>query len=329
MVEDAKINVGGNAQLNLLSSEISPACLGETWGGIFLSGDTLLTKQIRIRKSFITGTDTAISVTDANDIFITGNTILGDGTGQAIYIKGTKDFDVSDNVISRFETGIETYRCLSAAKAALIQRNIISEVEDAMHFDSDDHGKLVIGCNTLSYSNYGILSTANVLADQGSATYGAGNEFISSSSQTYHMLNHNNNGMRYYYDPSMSVSAYMNVTENAATYDQDCYDYSFDTSSSFHRPIIYQPTAEDPGMQLRTIPNPNSGMVSLNFHLGRAESGEIMISDIYGKLVYKSGITKDQAELKLNLTELADGMYIVSLQNSKGEKRTEKMIISR
>jgi hypothetical protein len=329
MGENVKINLSENAQLNIFDSEITNACLGEKWKGIHLLGDTAYTDQLNITGSFINGTDTVFRVFEANEVNITGSSFLGSGSGLALYVTKTFDFDFSNNTVFDYQVGVKTVNNRRAKKASLIQRNNISEVDTAMSFSGDYHNLLWIACNTLRYALRGISSSALNLKDQGSTSIGAGNEFISTSTATNHMLAHTNSAMRYYYDPSMSVASYMNVTEYAATNDEDCFTYSFDTTSS-HRYIPFAQVNSSPApaiISIVPVPNPSNGNTDIHYNCGEGLLGSLIINDMFGKKLEQFELKSDKGIVNLQYANVAKGLYIITLINSQGEYRTSKLII--
>lgn len=126
----------------------------------------------------------------------------------------------------------------------------------------------------------------------------------------------------------------MNITTIASTTNPACYTYAFDTSSTLasHSMVPLNPVQESIDkkvMDVYSVPNPNNGQASIYFSLGEAMQGELIIMDIYGKVVDRISLNSETNKIDVNYSEFANGIYMMSVRNSNGEVINKKMIISK
>ncbi len=82
---------------------------------------------------------------------------------------------------------------------------------------------------------------------------------------------------------------------------------------------------ENPNLQLKMVyPNPSTGIIFLNCQSGK---GTVHVLDINGRLL-KSEAFIDESPLKLNLSNLKDGVYFIQLKQNK-ITITNKLILSK
>ncbi len=82
--------------------------------------------------------------------------------------------------------------------------------------------------------------------------------------------------------------------------------------------------------QISLFPNPSSGLVTLVYTNDDNENSIIDVYDIAGRIIYSQNttITNGQNVISLNLKNISDGIYFVSLKVGKSEHR-EKLIIKK
>lgn len=73
------------------------------------------------------------------------------------------------------------------------------------------------------------------------------------------------------------------------------------------------------GEELTLYPNPTSGALNLHLKVMPNESSEVMIVDMYGRMLKRQTIPALQNKLSLDLSELRSGMYYLRLKNDRGE----------
>ena len=335
LAENASINVMPGGKLIIDASRLESSCIGKKWTGIDVKGAPAFQNPLIIQNSFITGSDSPLSLDKTQGILISRSTFLGDNIGTAIVMNKMKDFQISENTFSNFITGIKTTNTSEADVKSIIEKNIFLNVKIALDFTKDKHTKLDVKCNRFSYTDYAILSDQTLLKDQGVLGEGAGNEFISNSTLANNKLKHTNgNSPKYYYDPSQPITSGMNVTTLLSATDRICYTYSFDTSStiSLQRLSALSNQEEVAPMQVvsvYSVPNPNNGKSSIFYNLGGEKQGELEIMDIYGKIIGQIKVTSESTKIDVDYRGYAPGVYLISLKNSKGEVTNQKMIIAK
>lgn len=326
-----KVQVVPGGIIKVLNSEIRSACVDKKWKGIDIKGNVLLPNPLVFDKSTISGTDYPLSVDMAKGIQITNSAFINDGLGTAITLTKMKDFTITGNTIDGYDIGIDTKNTDLADVRSLISKNVFDHVRVAVNFSNDNHKKLDILCNKFRYTDYAILSTQTQLSDQGTLTSGAGNEFSTSSTLTDNKLKHvNGNTLKYYYDPTNPISSGMNVTVVASLADPVCYTYSFDTSTvSSARLMSMAGSGVSSQVSLLLSPNPNPGLTTLQYSIGANTSGEIVISDLYGKIIARVPINSRDGKVDLNCLGYADGIYLVTLITESGQTMNQKMVIAK
>lgn len=334
LAENVQIRVMPGGKLIINGSELLSACNGKKWKGIEVKGNAVFVNPLTITNSFITGSDSPLDLDKLKGVLVSKTTLLGYDLGTAMVLNKMKDFEISENTFSNYATGIKTTNTSAADVRSGIEKNIFLNVKIAIDFSNDNHTKLDIKCNKFCYTDYAILSDHTILKDQGVLGEGAGNEFISNSSLANNKLKHTSgNSPKYYYDPSQPITSGMNVTTVASATDRTCYVYSFDTSSTtgshMMSPLNIQETISKQAMDVKCVPNPNSGEATIFFNLGEGTEGELVIMDIYGKIVDRMKVNSTSNKVEVNYKQFSNGIYIMSLTNTKGEKLTKKMIISK
>lgn len=335
LVENASIKVMPGGKLIIDASRLESSCIGKKWAGIEVKGAPAFQNPLIIQNSFIVGSDFPLNLDKTQGILISQSTFLGDNLGTAIVMNKMKDFKIFENTFSNFITGIKTINTSEADVKSIIEKNIFLNVKIALDFTQDKHTKLDIKCNRFSYTDYAILSNQTLLKDQGVLGEGAGNEFISNSTLANNKLKHTNgNSPKYYYDPSQPILSGMNVTTLSSTTDRVCYTYSFDTSStiSLQRLSALSTQEEVAPMQVvsvYSVPNPNTGKATIFYNLGGEKQGNLVIMDIYGKIIGQIKVTSESNKIDVDYREYSPGVYLISLTNFRGEVTNQKMIIAK
>lgn len=331
-IESAEVVLSSQAQIEVLPggklvivNSYLHGCDGAKWPGIEVKGNNNISDQLIINRSKITDAVTTVNADKTNGILITGN-LFSDGT-TAIEMNRNKGFIITDNEISNFTYGIKTSNTL--AGDALIKENYFSSVKYAIYSTNDNHSKLDITCNKFeNYSDYAVKSTGSTLKNQGTPSEGAGNTFNSSSVLLNNKFSHNGNAITYYVDPSnpITLTTGMGMNTLVATALADgCSVSSYRMPNNNNA----EPAINILNVSLDLIPNPNAGQASIYFGLGEEKQGELIIMDIYGKTIDRIKVTADANKVDVNYSEYANGIYMVSLRNSKGETINKKMIITK
>jgi hypothetical protein len=329
---NSRITVSAGGVLLIDHSELLPACSGDIWNGIEVKGDTVKT-QLLLTNSFIMGADTALILRKTINSEITGTSFIGTGSGIAIVMNKAKDFIIEENMFANYPTAIGTFNGYPSTVASSIRKNVVMNVNTAIASSASTHTKLDIQCNRFFYSQYGIYSTGSTIKDQGDSIYGAGNEFISNSTNADHMWKQiTGNNPVYYYDSFLSPD--MSVTTTASG-DRNCYTYSFDTTGSrrnVYIPYLDNNSAYDNkltgGLSVSAVPNPNSGEASIYFSLGEQKQGELVVRNIYGTVIDRYRLNTDVNKIDVSYSDLPGGIYFLTLTSVNGERKTSKMVIA-
>jgi hypothetical protein len=325
--EGVKITVQKGGDLQLFNAEFISSCSGKKWGGIVVKGGNDIKSTFAVSGCFFSGTDTPFHIDSIAGVHIRTNSLLGSNNGRAVYLYKMKDFDISGNTIFNFETGVASSK--SNGYTSSISKNIILEVDTCLYFDHDDNTQMDVLCNRFGYSEYAIRSASADQKALGTSSDGAGNEFISTSTNTYDKYYKTSGiSVTYHDDPSFPVTSGMNITVSTATDDAECYIYSFDTTSSkrFAKPHLNSVSS---GLDVFAVPNPNTGKAGIHFSLGTAHNGELSILDIYGKVMDRFAVSDDKQVVEVDYSKFASGIYILTLTTPNGELKTEKMLISK
>jgi hypothetical protein len=75
------------------------------------------------------------------------------------------------------------------------------------------------------------------------------------------------------------------------------------------------------------IPNPNNGQFSIELEAA-VDQGQIIMTDITGKTVYRQNIKKGDTSVLVNQTDIEPGIYIIVLQDG-AQVSTQKVVVNR
>jgi hypothetical protein len=332
-ITDAELDFAKNANIKvkqggklIIQSSFLHGCEDKQWDGIQVEGDGIMTGQLSINGSQIQDADIAVTADQAVGISIT-KTLFHFGQ-IAIKLKSNKGFNIVGNDFISYNIGIKTINTIS--DPALIEENYFFDVKYGVKSSNDNHMQLDIACNTFDYSDYAVYTDSTNLKDQGSLLSGAGNVFISSSVQFNNQFRHKGNPMRYYYDPSnpllLNPGGGLTATTQASGSDATC---SAPGGARFMNvQEIQKASLVNSSMEIYSVPNPNSGQATVYFKLGEEKNGEITITDLYGKLIETRKVSSETRSIDLNLGDLSNGIYFISLSNGKAAKMN-KIIVNK
>ena len=76
----------------------------------------------------------------------------------------------------------------------------------------------------------------------------------------------------------------------------------------------------------KVSPNPTTGALVIDFKVSRET--ELIISDLTGKVVMRKQLNKEDERMDLNISDIPDGVYILSLKEKENGNilYTEKVI---
>ena len=75
-------------------------------------------------------------------------------------------------------------------------------------------------------------------------------------------------------------------------------------------------------------PNPSSGIFRIQGEMTSSLNVTIMVRDLQGKLVYQSSESGTIIDQKINLSEVENGIYMITVSSDLGS-RTEKFFINK
>lgn len=82
-----------------------------------------------------------------------------------------------------------------------------------------------------------------------------------------------------------------------------------------------------PTAVLKVWPNPASGMLSVQ--IPGSNTGELLWSDITGRIIRRQPVPMDTAQLDLDISDLAPGLYILIWISASGEQISAKIVVQR
>ena len=82
---------------------------------------------------------------------------------------------------------------------------------------------------------------------------------------------------------------------------------------------------ENPKVTLSVFPNPTKGEISLSSNLSMKEQQEINITDVYGRIVYKARFEPFQVDMRIDLSDLAQGLYLINIGKNQEAIRISKV----
>ena len=91
--------------------------------------------------------------------------------------------------------------------------------------------------------------------------------------------------------------------------------------------VFLQPCGENEKVEILATPNPSDGQFTINLINWDEKEINLNIYDALGKNVYVGNIQNDQ--IKLNLSNLSSGVYIMSLGYHCGALSTFKLLINK
>ncbi|MDF2451601.1 MAG: C-terminal target protein [Bacteroidota bacterium] len=328
--ENSGIEVMAGGKLVILNSELRPCDITKKWKGISIKGNNSDANQLSVSEAHFYDATSPLVMDKVNGASILGNTF--DNGSTAISMDKCKNFTIAKNEFYIYNIGVYATNSILDVKS-MINENYFYKVRISVQLENGNHTKLDIKCNVFeAYDDYAILSKNSTLQDQGNATEGAGNLFISNSTKLNDKLNHNGNSMKYYYDPSNPVSLVtgnsLNALAQPAATDGSCNQYQNARMADLASENLKEEISKDK-MNVYAVPNPNSGLAAIYFNLGEGTQGDLIVMDIYGKVIDRIKINSGSNKVEVDYSQYANGVYLLSLTNSNGESVNRKMIIAK
>ncbi|HHH55393.1 MAG TPA: T9SS type A sorting domain-containing protein [Bacteroidetes bacterium] len=81
--------------------------------------------------------------------------------------------------------------------------------------------------------------------------------------------------------------------------------------------------------KLSIFPNPAMGFVNIVVDLSNEKTGNIQIRDIKGKILYKTEVSYQRKNIKLDISEYRSGVYFVKYRSETGEQELKKLLITK
>ncbi|MEZ4685555.1 MAG: T9SS type A sorting domain-containing protein [Bacteroidia bacterium] len=88
-------------------------------------------------------------------------------------------------------------------------------------------------------------------------------------------------------------------------------------------------TTDESGLEISAYPNPASQFVTLVLGTNKAQNASIAMYDSQGKKVYSSKqiLQEGETAVRLNVSEMAPGLYHIKVHTEQGEYKTTSILI--
>jgi hypothetical protein len=77
----------------------------------------------------------------------------------------------------------------------------------------------------------------------------------------------------------------------------------------------------------RVYPNPNKGMMTLEYQLGEGEKGILEVFSLIGQRVYAQGLRAESSRTTVELSDVTSGIYMIRIVVDGRLRLSEKMTI--
>ena len=74
-------------------------------------------------------------------------------------------------------------------------------------------------------------------------------------------------------------------------------------------------------------PNPNNGLMTLNYQLNEGESGTLEVVDLVGKRHHMQTLNGEHMTTTLSLSDVASGLYIISVRVNSEIRLSERISV--
>ena len=87
--------------------------------------------------------------------------------------------------------------------------------------------------------------------------------------------------------------------------------------------------SDEHGISISCFPNPGFGLIDINLIMPNTGLANLLISDINGKHILKRSnvLKRGNSKIQLDLNSINEGTYIISIEDSHGEKAFTKLLI--
>jgi hypothetical protein len=327
----AQIEVQSGGKLIVTGSNLH-SCEGSRWLGLSINGNNAA-DQFTITTSRLADAVNGVIADNTDNVLINGTVFENCTTG--VVVKTVDAFTITNNEFISLQTCVKTASCMN--NASEIKENLFYAADTCLLFKDDNHSSLNIFCNGfIDYEKFGIHSTNTTLKDQGNAGTGAGNRFISISSETNHELTHTGgNLMNYYYDPSypisLSTSSPYRATAIDGGSDRSCTEIEGRLVNLAN--IVKGPQTADKifsSVLISCVPNPSSGKNTFIFRLADdAHSPEIRITNLYGQVIKSYQLSPGSKSIEADLSNLDNGIYFYSLFANGQYADSKKIVLAK
>jgi hypothetical protein len=113
------------------------------------------------------------------------------------------------------------------------------------------------------------------------------------------------------------------IYQHPTDYSDDCMDYKDNA-----RKAKNVKTFETKGNNVLLFPNPNNGNFTLSYQLVNVTEADVKVEDITGKLIYVAKLNVQNRSIKMDLTNLRNGIYFVKVIGNKEIISVNKVIVN-
>jgi hypothetical protein len=311
-LENAMVYVHPGGKLILDHCQLESYCNNRPWRGITAKSNSTSATVLSISSCIFKNTSTPIIAEKIDQAIITDNAIIGEsnGLGTGISLEKCKNYEVRRNRVARFATGMKTSETYTSSAGSAIENNNFQAMQICLDMSSDGHATTDIRCNTFNYLQHGMRSSNCTLKNFGNSNESAGNRFISHSSQSNDKFTKTGgNSPSYYYDLANPITSGMSISTNSASAARNCLPA--DTSSS--RVINDIPLIAGDQNMLMVVPNPNTGKMTIKYHLVETGNSRMVVSDLQGRIVFEKMLDNSSGQADLDMTGYSKGVYFVNV----------------
>jgi hypothetical protein len=81
-------------------------------------------------------------------------------------------------------------------------------------------------------------------------------------------------------------------------------------------------------VQAKLYPNPNNGSFTLSYQLINVTEADVKVEDITGKLIYMAKLNVQNRSIKMDLSNIRNGIYFVKVIGNKEIISVNKVVIN-
>ena len=129
----------------------------------------------------------------------------------------------------------------------------------------------------------------------------------------------------------VSPQSFLNMDQKGSSIDPADYMLAGDDYSSFDRCMDPKILVVDNGgkaPELKAVPNPTSGLISIELLGADSDARRVMVRDMNGRILMDSRVVNDRI-VNPDLTELANGVYLIQVELADGQSLSTRVIVSK